>query len=248
MELDTGRRIRMHNSDCLVGMSRIETGTVDLVLCDLPYGTTECPWDRVIPFGPLWEQYRRVLKPRGALVLFAAQPFATELINSARKLFRYDLVWEKGMAVGHINANRMPMRSHELVLVFYQRLPKYHPQGLVPLKKPIVHRADPKRAGDVYSGMGKASVQRFTNYPRAVLHFASWGRRLHPTQKPVELLEYLVRTYTDPDDLVLDNCMGSGSTAVAAMRAGRRFVGFETDPGYFDIARRRVAEQLQAAE
>ena len=248
MDVTTERRIRLHNGDCLAGMSRIETGTVDLVLCDLPYGTTKCPWDRVIPFEPLWEQYRRVLKPRGALALFAAQPFATELINSARKLFRYDLVWEKGTAVGHANANRMPMRSHELVLVFYQRLPKYHPQGLVPLEKPVVHRASGKKAGSVYGGMKNASVQQFTNYPRSVLHFASRGKRLHPTQKPVELLEYLVRTYTDPGDLVLDNCMGSGSTAVAALRAGRRFVGFETDPGYFDIARRRVAEQLQAAE
>lgn len=248
MELDAGRRARMHNSDCLAGMSRIETGTVDLVLCDLPYGTTKCPWDRVLPFGPLWEQYRRVLKPRGALVLFAAQPFATDLINSARKLFRYDLVWEKGTAVGHANANRMPMRSHELVLVFYQRLPKYHPQGLVPLEKPVVRRGSGRKAGSVYGGMRNASVQRFTGYPRSVLHFASREKRLHPTQKPVELLEYLVRTYTDPGDLVLDNCMGSGSTAVAALRAGRRFVGFETDPGYFDIARRRVAEQLQAAE
>lgn len=178
MDVTTERRIRLHNGDCLAGMSRIETGTVDLVLCDLPYGTTKCPWDRVIPFEPLWEQYRRVLKPRGALALFAAQPFATELINSARKLFRYDLVWEKGTAVGHANANRMPMRSHELVLVFYQRLPKYHPQGLVPLEKPVVHRASGKKAGSVYGGMKNASVQQFTNYPRSVLHFASRGKRL----------------------------------------------------------------------
>ena len=243
MDVTTERRIRLHNGDCLAGMSRIETGTVDLVLCDLPYGTTKCPWDRVIPFEPLWEQYRRVLKPRGALALFAAQPFATELINSARKLFRYDLVCEKGTAVGHANANRMPMRSHELVLVFYQRLPKYHPQGLVPLEKPVVHRASGKKAGSVYGGMKNASVQQFTNYPRSVLHFASRGKRLHPTQKPVELLEYLVRTYTDPGDLVLDNCMGSGSTAVAALQAGRRFVGFETNPEYFAAACQRVDER-----
>ncbi len=246
MDQTTGRQLRLYNSDCLVGMSRIETGTVDLVLCDLPYGTTKCSWDRVLPFGPLWEQYRRVLKPRGALVLFAAQPFATDLINSARKLFRYDLVWEKGTAVGYANANRMPMRSHELVLVFYQRLPKYHPQGLVPLEKPVVRRASGKKAGSVYGAMRNASVQRFTHYPRSVLHFAGRGKRLHPTQKPVELLEYLVRTYTDPGDLVLDNCMGSGSTAVAAMRAGRRFVGFETDATYFAVACRRI--ETQAAE
>ena len=135
------------------------------------------------------------------------------------------------------------MRSHELVLVFYQRLPKYHPQGLVPLEKPVVHRASGKKAGSVYGGMKNASVQQFTNYPRSVLHFASRGKRLHPTQKPVELLEYLVRTYTDPGDLVLDNCMGSGSTAVAALQAGRRFVGFETNPEYFAAACQRVDER-----
>ena len=239
------RDIRLFQGDCLVGMSRLETGSVDLVLCDLPYGTTKCPWDRVLPFGPLWEQYRRILKPRGVLLLFAAQPFATDLINSARKLFRYDLVWEKGTAVGHANANRMPMRSHELVLVFYQRLPKYRPQGLVPLKKPVVRRASGKRAGNVYGGLGNASVQRYTNYPRSVLHFSSRGKRVHPTQKPVDLLEYLVRTYTDPGDLVVDNCMGSGSTAVAALQAGRRFVGFETDPKYFAAACRRVNERAE---
>lgn len=241
MDATTDRQARLHNCDCLVGMSRLETGTVDLVLCDLPYGTTDCPWDQVLPFEPLWEQYQRVLKPRGALVFFAAQPFATDLINSARKLFRYDLVWEKTAAVGHANANRMPMRAHELILVFYRRLPKYHPQGLIPLERPVVRQADGKKAGSVYGRLKGGSVQRYTNYPRSVLRYSNRkGKRLHPTQKPVDLLEYLVRTYTDPGDLVLDNCMGSGSTAVAALQAGRRFVGFETDVGYFEAARRRV--------
>ena len=239
--IDHNRQIRLHNCDCLVGMSRVETGSVDLVLCDLPYGTTNCAWDTVIPFQPLWEHYRRVLKPRGALVLFAAQPFATDLINSARKLFRYDLVWEKNSPVGYANANRMPMRSHELMLVFYQRLPKYHPQGLIPLERPVVRRGE--RKGGVYRPMGKESVQRFTNYPRSVLRFPNRKeRRFHPTQKPVALLEYLVRTYTDPGDLVLDNCMGSCSTAMACLNAGRRFVGFELDRDYFETARARVAE------
>ena len=238
-DIENHRQIRLHNCDCLVGMSRLETGSVDLVLCDLPYGTTNCAWDTVIPFQPLWEQYRRVLKPRGALVLFAAQPFATDLINSARKLFRYDLVWEKNAPVGYANANRMPMRSHELVLVFYQRLPKYHPQGLIPLERPVVRRGG--RKGGVYRAMGKESVQRFTNYPRSVLRFHNRKeRRFHPTQKPVALLEYLVRTYTDPGDLVLDNCMGSGSTALACLNAGRRFVGFEQDRAYFETAQVRV--------
>ena len=248
MELDTGRRIRMHNSDCLVGMSRIETGTVDLVLCDLPYGTTECPWDRVIPFGPLWEQYRRVLKPRGALVLFAAQPFATELINSARKLFRYDLVWEKGMAVGHINANRMPMRSHELVLVFYQRLPKYHPQGLVPLKKPIVHRADPKRAG-----MSTAEWERPACSGSQITRALSCtspagGGGCTPPRSRWSCWSI----WCAPTPIRTTWCWTTAWAAAAPPwrpcgRAGA-LLGFETDPGYFDIARRRVAEQLQAAE
>ena len=138
-------QIRAYNADCLVGMSRVGTGTVDLILTDLPYGTTACPWDTVIPFAPLWEQYRRILKPKGALVLMATQPFATDLINSARKLFRYDLIWEKTGPVGHANAHRMPMRSHELILVFYQRLPKYNPQGLIPLEKPVRGRAASER-------------------------------------------------------------------------------------------------------
>ena len=235
------RQVRLYLSDCLVGMSRVETGSVDLVLCDLPYGTTACRWDTVIPFAPLWEQYRRILKPRGALVLMAAQPFATDLINSARKLFRYDLIWEKNAPVGYANANRMPMRSHELILVFYQRLPKYHPQGLVPLEKPIVRKAPPHTRDGVYKPMKHGSVQRYTNYPRSVIRFSNRKeRRFHPTQKPVDLMTYLIKTYTDPWDLVMDNCMGSGSVGIACLETGRRFIGFEKDPQYFAVAEERI--------
>lgn len=235
------QQVRLYQSDCLVGMSRVGTGSVDLILCDLPYGTTACRWDTVIPFAPLWEQYRRVLKPRGALVLMAAQPFATDLINSARKLFRYDLIWEKNTPVGYANANRMPMRSHELILVFYQRLPKYHPQGLIPLEKPIVRKASPRAKDGVYPPMKGGSVQRYTHYPRSVLRFPNrQERRFHPTQKPVDLMSYLVRTYTDPGDLVMDNCMGSGSVGIACLETGRRFVGFEKDPQYFAVAQERI--------
>lgn len=233
--------VKLYHSDCLVGMTRVETGTVDLILCDLPYGTTHCTWDTVIPFAPLWEQYSRVLKPRGAAVLMAAQPFATDLINSARKLFRYDLVWEKTAPVGFANANRMPMRSHELVLVFYKRLPTYHPQGLVELERPVVSRGRSK-CGGVYHGLGKDTVRRYTNYPRSILRFPFQGKRVHPTQKPLALFEYLVRTYSGEGGLVLDSCMGSGTTAVACVRAGRRFVGFETEDAYFRTAQRRVEE------
>lgn len=236
--------IKLYNSDCLVGMTRLEIGSVDLVLTDLHYGTTNCRWDTVIPFEPLWEQYRRVLKPRGALVLMAAQPFATDLINSARKLFRYDLVWEKTAPTGHANANRMPMRSHELILVFYNHLPTYNPQGLVELEKPRIE-SNQRKCGGVYHGLEKPTIRRYTNYPRSVLRFPFKGKRLHPTQKPLELFEYLVRTYTNAGDLVLDNCMGSGTTAVACLRTGRRFVGFETDEAYFGIAQQRVEEEKE---
>lgn len=234
----------MHCCDCLVGMSRVGTGSVSLILCDLPYGTTNCSWDTVIPFRPLWEQYRRVLKPRGTLLLTATQPFATELINSAKELFRYDLIWEKSAPVGFANCNRQPLRSHELVLVFYKKQPTYNPQGLIELEKPIVRPAG-RKGGNVYHSLSKASVQRFTNYPRSVLRFPFRGRRLHPTQKPLELMEYLIRTYSNPGDLVMDNCMGSGTTAEAALNTGRCFVGFEQDRGYFETACRRIEARIR---
>lgn len=237
--------IQIFNEDCLDGMARIQDGAVDLVLCDLPYGTTACSWDTVIPFEPLWKEYRRVLKHNGALALMAAQPFATDLINSARKIFRYDLVWEKTAPAGFANSHRMPLRSHELVLLFYRRQPTYNPQGLVKLEKPIVRRGT-RKVGGVYHGLDKDCVQEYTNYPRSVLRFSFKGRRIHPTQKPVELMEYLVRTYSNPGDLVLDNCMGSGTTAIACMNSGRRFVGFEQDEKYFAAARKRI--DARAAE
>ena len=237
--------LRLHNSDCLVGMSRVGTGTVDLILCDLPYGTTNCGWDTVIPFAPLWEQYRRVLKPRGAVVLMAAQPFATDLINSQRKLFRYDWVWEKTSPVGHANSHRMPLRTHELALVFYRRLPLYNPQGLVALEKPVHRKEFVRRSDSVYRGLSNAYDQRYTNYPRSILRFPNRSeRRYHPTQKPVDLMEYFVRTYTDEGGLVLDNCMGSGSTALACLRSDRRFVGFEKDPAIFETATGRISAYL----
>lgn len=238
-------QLRLYNSDCLIGMSRVGTGTVDLILCDLPYGTTNCAWDTVIPFDPLWGQYRRILKPRGALVLMAAQPFATDLINSQRKLFRYDWVWEKTSPVGHANSHRMPLRAHELALVFYQRLPVYNPQGLVALEKPVRRKVSGRRSGDVYGNLSRAHEQHYTNYPRSIIRFSNRSeRRYHPTQKPVDLMEYFVRTYTNEGALVMDNCMGSGSTALACLRSGRRFVGFEKDAEIFATATARIRAHL----
>lgn len=151
MDTSLEKNVRLFHGDCLVGLSRVETGSVDLVLCDLPYGTTSCAWDTVIPFEPLWEQYRRIVKPKGALVLFAAQPFTTALINSARNLFRYDLIWEKNSPVGFANSHRQPLRSHEQILVFYKRQPTYNPQGLVKLEKPIVRQGG--KTSSVYRSM-----------------------------------------------------------------------------------------------
>ena len=210
-----------------------------MVLCDLPYGTTNCGWDVKVPLGPLWAQYNRILKPRGVVVLTAAQPFATDLINSQRKLFRYDLIWEKVAPVGFANANRMPLRSHEMILVFYKKLPTYHPQGLIEKEKPIIN-ASKWKGGSVYGSFGVGSTRIYTNYPRSILRFPFRDKRQHPTQKPVELIEYLIRTYTNPGDLVMDNCMGSGTTAIACLNSGRRFVGFEKDPDYFEVARDRI--------
>lgn len=241
---DFEKQLQLFRADCLEALPRVESGTVDLVLCDLPYGTTDCAWDTVIPFGPLWEQYRRVLKPRGAIVLMAAQPFATDLINSARKLFRYDLIWEKTAPVGFANCHRQPLRSHELILVFYRRQPTYNPQGLIRLEKPVRKGAKSK-GGEVYGGLDKPYFQEYTNYPRSILRFPNRAeRRYHPTQKPVALMEYLVRTYSNPGELVLDNCMGSGTTALACLNAGRRFIGMEQDAKIFETACRRIGERV----
>ena len=227
MDTSLEKNVRLFHGDCLVGLSRVETGSVDLVLCDLPYGTTACAWDTVIPFEPLWEQYRRIVKPKGALV------------------FRYDLIWEKNSPVGFANSHRQPLRSHEQILVFYMRQPTYNPQGLVKLEKPIVRQGG--KTSSVYRSMSGASVQQYTNYPRSVLHYPNRGeKRYHPTQKPVALLEYLICTYTNPGALVVDNCMGGGSTVVACLNTGRRCMGFEKDKGIYETACQRV--RARAAE
>ena len=219
-------------------MAEIQDGSVDMVLCDLPYGTTECSWDSVIPFDQLWAHYKRVCKPTAAIVLTAHQPFTTELINSNRKMFRYCWVWIKSGVTGFGNAKKQPLRAYEDVVVFYQKQPDYKPLGIVKLDKP-------KRQGHPGAFMGRTGFRQgyettWTNYPRNILTFAS-ERGFHPTQKPVALFEYLIRTYTNPGELVLDNCMGSGTTAIAAINTGRDYIGFETDEVYYRTATERIA-------
>lgn len=235
----------LHNADCLAAMLLIPDQSVDMILCDLPYGTTRCAWDSVVPLAPLWEQYRRVIKLRGAVVLTAAQPFTSALVMSNPAWFRYDWVWEKGSATGHLNAKRAPMRAHESVLLFCDGQPTYNAQ--------FTHGHVRKSAtrtvltSEVYGKADKVTAYDSTSrYPRSVQFFSSDKQRskLHPTQKPVALMEYLIRTYTNEGDLVLDNTMGSGTTGVAAIRSGRRFIGIERDENYFAIAQARIENEI----
>ena len=229
-------------------MQTISDNSVDFILCDLPYGTTDCKWDTIIPFDPLWKQYRRIIKPNGVIALFSAQPFTTKLIHSNLKDYRYNWYWKKNNKTGALFCKHQPMRCVEDICVFIQRGPDasgstYNPQGLRVLDKPIVHEV---RSSELYVGKRNASVQTHTGYPAHLLEFDSEtiipSKKYHPTQKPVPLLEYLIKTYSNPDELVLDNCMGSGSTGVACANTGRRFIGIEMDDTYFKRASERISD------
>jgi len=226
------------NDDCLNAMKFIPDKSISLILTDPPYGTTACKWDSIIPLEPMWEQLKRVIKPNGAIVLHASQPFTSILGDSNIKDLRYSWVWEKSAATGHLNAKRMPMKNAEDVLVFYKKQPTYNPQGLIDCNK-IVRRGN---NGDCYGDSGKENLQTKTNYPRTIQKFKSEGKTVHPTQKPIKLMEYLIKTYTNEGETVLDFCMGSGSTGCAAKSLNRDFIGIELDQNYFDIAKKRIAE------
>ena len=212
-----------------------------MILCDLPYGTTACKWDTVIPFDALWEQYRRVTKPNAAIVLTAAQPFTSALVMSNAKMFRYCWVWNKVVGRGHLVAKKRPMAQHEDVAVFYQQAPRYSPQ-MVEKAKPQKGRKYAASATDVISQskFGGEVVERTHSYPKTILTFPPEGKTQHPTQKPVALMEYLIRTYTNEGEVVLDNCMGSGTTGVACKNLNRNFIGIEKDETYFKIAQERI--------
>lgn len=220
--------------DCLERMGEIPDGSVDMILCDLPYGTTQNKWDAVIPFEPMWEQYRRVC--RGAIVLTAAQPFTSALVMSNVGGFRYSWIWEKEPS-GNLNAKRMPMSAHEDVLVFGSA--PYFPQGLRPTLRKRGER-DNSRTQNYGAQKRQAYVQTVTGYPSTVLSFSKERDGLHPTQKPVALMEYLIRTYTNEGETVLDNTMGSGTTGVACVNTRRKFLGIEKDKAYFRIAKERI--------
>ena len=234
--------INLMNGDCLELMKDILDGLVDMILCDLPYGTTACKWDTVIPFAPLWEQYKRVTKKNAAVVLFAQTPFDKSLGASNLKMLRYEWVWRKEAGSGFMNAKNAPLKDHENILVFYGSKPTYNPQMRVGFKPYTC-----KKGGDSENyGSGNSvniiTVSNGERYPLTVIDFKRDKDKVHPTQKPVALMEYLIRTYTNEGETILDNCMGSGTTGVACVNTNRRFIGIEQDDKYFDIARKRIDE------
>lgn len=232
--------------DCLIEMQNIPEKSVDMILCDLPFGTTENEWDKVISFDRLWEQYNRIIKDNGAIVLFSQMPFTAQLVMSNPKHFRYEWIWQKTKCSGFMNAKKMPLKQHENILVFYKKLPTYNPQGIktgVSIKTGRSRKGNSRNYGK--TGCGNPEyIQTISNYPKDIICFSNPSNKghLHPNQKPVELLEYLIKTYTNESGTVLDNCMGSGSCGVACVNTRRNFIGIELDKGYFEIAKERIME------
>ena len=233
---------RIFNMDCIAGMSMLPDGCMDMILTDLPYAVTNCRWDSLIPFDQLWPAFWRVLKPNGAICLTACQPFTTRLISSQQKYFRYCWYWVKNMSTGFAFAKKQPLRCVEEVCVFYRKFPTYNPKGIIVLDKPIRRkgRAEASHGDCVYhmDTLSKDTETCVIHYPRQVLE-VKCERGLHPTQKPVALFEYLIRTYTNPGGNVLDACMGSGTTKAACRNTGWNYTGFEIDRRYFEIAEKR---------
>ena len=240
---------KLLHGDCLERMKYIPDGSVDLILTDPPYGTTACKWDSVIPFEPMWEQLKRIIKPNGVIVLFGSEPFSSMLRVSNLKMYKYDWVWRKSRPSGCMNAKRQPLRDLENMSVFYSKQCLYIPQGVVDCN--ITHNITEGRArdGGILGKNGKkvgSHTQTKTNYPRQVLDFASVHNvGSHPTQKPVALLEYLINTYTNENETVLDFTFGSCSTGVACLNTNRKFIGIELDNDYFDIGAKRMRNRIK---
>jgi len=231
--------------DCLERMKEIESGSVDLILTDPPYGTTACKWDSVIDLPLMWEQLKRIIKPNGAIIMTASQPFTTILISSNLKMFKYEWIWEKPQGTNPMNAKVMPLKSHENILVFYTTKPNYSPQmwQSTPYGG---FSSESSKIGEVY-GFAKSKHRDNpdgTRYPKTVLRFKQ-DKGLHPTQKPIALMEYLIKTYTNEGETVLDFTFGSGTTGVACMNTNRKFIGIETDDHYFDIGSKRILESVK---
>lgn len=250
-------RSTFYQGDCLVEMDKIADKSVDMILCDLPYGTTQNKWDSIIPLKNLWEQYERVIKDNGAIILFSQTPFDKILGYSNLKLLRYEIIWIKNRGSGHLNAKKMPMKYHENILVFYKKIPTYNPvftDYSESTKK--IHKSEKVKTFNPSWANNNSNYGKFNKlervydfnrgkYPMSYLNFNVLSQtdktRIHPTQKPIALMEYLIKTYTNEGETVLDNCMGSGTTGVACKKTGRHFIGIEKDEKYFELAVRRVS-------
>lgn len=238
--------VKLLQGDCLELMKDIPDGSIDMILCDLPYGTTACKWDTVIPFEPLWEVYKRIIKPSGAIVLFGSEPFASMLRMSNLKQYRYDWTWDKVTARGHLVAKKRPMAQTESISVFYEKAPIYNPQMVKrPPDKIKVTKTTEYARTEIMGGVSNAPINKVYDewYPKTIITISNAGssvKSVHPTQKPVALMEYLIKTYTNEGETVLDNCMGSGTTGVACVNTNRKFIGMEKDEGYFAVAKNRI--------
>lgn len=250
---------KIYNEDCLEGMKKIPDKSVDMILADLPYGTTACKWDEIIPFDALWEQYERVIKGNGAIVLTASQPFTTKLINSNMELFKYNWVWKKAKPTGFSHSKNMPLKDYEDVVVFsrgsighthlIKNRMEYNPQGVYEVSRKI------KRNTKGFGGTMERKSQtneytgKLSGFPKMVIEFSNVIQgTVHPTQKPVALFEYLIKTYTNEGETVLDNCVGSGTTAIAALNTNRNYIGFELDENYYNIANERIKRHQGVSE
>ena len=240
------QNIKLIKGDCLEKMKDISDKSIDMVLCDLPYGTTRCKWDSVIDLEILWKQYCRIIKDNGAIVLFAQTPFDKILGCSNLEMLRYEWIWEKTQATGHLNAKKMPMKAHENILVFYKKLPTYNPIKTIG-HNPIhsyTKYIDTQNKTELYGSVSQeiSGGGNTDRYPRSIQVFSSDKQKskLHPTQKPVALLEYLIKTYTNEDNIVLDNTFGSCSTGIACLNSNRNFIGVELDDTYFNTSVNRI--------
>lgn len=244
MEID-----KIYNMDCLEGMKQIADASVDCIICDLPYGTTACKWDVIIPFDKLWAEYKRIRKPNAPILLFGSEPFSTMIRMSNLSEFRYDWIWLKSQGADFQHVKFRPLKIHEVISVFCGGAIKqstYNPQGLRPCHKV---KSNAKKFGSTIPDWNNEEnyVQEWENYPTSILRYSNPAGRekFHPTQKPVELIRYLIRTYTNEGDLILDNCGGSGTTAIAAIREKRHFILFEKDPIYCEKSVKRVEQELR---
>ena len=232
--------VDLRYGDCLNIMKNIPDKSIDMILCDLPYGTTNCNWDTLISFDELWKQYERIIKDTGAIVLFGKQPFTSKLISSNIKNFKYNLIWKKDNHDNPLMAKKRFLNITEDICIFYKKQCCYNPQGII-----RVDKITKQGRGESLSQKNKRYteyVQAYTNYPKNILEFKRDLPNIHPTQKPVALLEYLIKTYTNENDVVLDNCMGSGSTGVACVNTNRNFIGIELDKKYYEIAKERIKQ------